>query len=206
MMPIANSRFSQNGSPMAWPIAKNSRPRPQAIRATSRDRRRISRFSGETASPAVCVRWAMRPNSVCIPVAYTAARASPDTSAVPASSRLPASSGASSALGAALRARGPASPVSVAAFTRTHAASISRQSAGTLSPSASSTMSPGTRPPASIRTMRPSRSASTWCGSSRRSAAIACSARYSCQKEKTPLTRMTPTIATPSRPMPWPGS
>jgi hypothetical protein len=32
------------------------------------------------------------------------------------------------------------------------------------------------------------------------------SALYSCQKEKTPLIRMTPTMATPSHAMPWPAS
>ncbi|EXI73054.1 MAG: hypothetical protein AW07_02986 [Candidatus Accumulibacter sp. SK-11] len=42
---------------------------PVARPATIRDRRAISRCSGELLSPAVCVRWAMRPNSVRMPVA-----------------------------------------------------------------------------------------------------------------------------------------
>ena len=35
---------------------------------------------------------------------------------------------------------------------------------------------------------------------------MACSARYSCQKEKRPFTRITPTIAHPSVAIPAPGS
>jgi hypothetical protein len=109
-------------------------------------------------------------------------------------------------LGSILRALGRDSPVTVAVFTRSAKASTSRQSAGTRLPSSSSTMSPGTRPLASISTISPPRCAFTFCGSNWRSAATARSALYSCKKEKMPLMTMTPTMATPRRAMPWPGS
>ena len=51
----------------------------------------------------------------------------------------------------------------------------------------------------------PSRMTLTCCGSSLRRAAMARSARYSCQKENEPLIRMTATMATPSCHMPSPG-
>ena len=66
--------------------------------------------------------------------------------------------------------------------------------------------SPGTNDSTLNSCTWPSRSALICCGSNPRSASSARSARYSCQNEKTPLTRMTPTIATPSGRMPWPGS
>ena len=50
-------------------MTKNVMPTPQASIATMRDKRTISRCSGEPVSPATCVRCAMRPNSVCMPVA-----------------------------------------------------------------------------------------------------------------------------------------
>ena len=58
---------------------------PVASAATMRDSRAISRCSGDASLPAVCVRWAILPNSVRMPVAYTTARAWPDTTEVPAS-------------------------------------------------------------------------------------------------------------------------
>ena len=69
MMPIANIAFAQNGRPSSVPTAKNARPSTAANTATRRDSRAISRCRGDPVSPAVCVRCAMRPNSVCMPVA-----------------------------------------------------------------------------------------------------------------------------------------
>ena len=69
MMPMANIALSQKGRPIAVPIAKNASPRIEANAATRCDRRAISRCSGETSLPTVCVRCAMRPNSVRMPVA-----------------------------------------------------------------------------------------------------------------------------------------
>ena len=206
MMPMAKSRFSQAGSPSAWPMKKKATPSPVASAATMRESRAISRCSGELGSPTVCVRWAIFPNSVRMPVAYTIARAWPDTTEVPASTIFFANRSDSSLLGSVLRALGLDSPVTVAVFTRSAKASTSRQSAGTRFPSSSSTMSPGTRAVASISAVSPPRLTFTFCGSNWRSAATAFSALYSCQKEKMPLIRMTPTIAMPRRFMPWPGS
>ncbi len=90
--------------------------------------------------------------------------------------------------------------------TRSANALIRRQSAGTKLPSSSKTMSPGTRSVARISTTAPPRSVWTICGSSWRSAAMAFSALYSCQKENTPLMTMTPTMATPRWAIPWWGS
>ena len=118
---------------------------------------------------------------------------------------LRANSNDSSPFGSGERALGSDSPVTVAVFTRSPKASITRQSAGTLSPSSSSTTSPGTSSDAGNCTMAPARSAFTRSGSSRRNAATARSALYSCQKENRPLIRMTQRIATPRRPMPSPG-
>jgi hypothetical protein len=81
--------------------------------AMLRLRRAISRRSGEPPPPAAWVR-AMRPNSVCAPVANTTARPCPDTTEVPASRMLRASSACSSADGAASQLRGRDSPVTVA--------------------------------------------------------------------------------------------
>ncbi len=69
MMPMANMALAQNGRPMAWPTAKNDPPRTTASVATSFETRRISACSGDSVSPAVWVRWAIRPNSVPMPVA-----------------------------------------------------------------------------------------------------------------------------------------
>ena len=69
MMPMAKRTFSHGGSPSAWPMKNSAMPMPVASAATMRDRRAISRCSGELGSPTVCVRWAILPNSVCMPVA-----------------------------------------------------------------------------------------------------------------------------------------
>ena len=119
---------------------------------------------------------------------------------------LRANSTDSSPFGSGERAFGSDSPVTVALFTRSPKDSITRQSAGTLSPSSSSTTSPGTSAAAGSCAIAPARSAFTCCGSRPRSAATARSALYSCQNENSPFTRMTPRMATPSRPMPSPGA
>ena len=85
MMPMAKMNAFQNGTPAKRPTAKKSRPIPTATIPITRLRCAISVRSGETTSPAVCVRWAILPNSVCMPVAKTTARAWPETSEAPAS-------------------------------------------------------------------------------------------------------------------------
>jgi len=121
---------------------------------------------------------------------------------VPASRMFFACSDDSSPLASLLRALARDSPVTVAVFTRSPNASITRQSAATKSPSSTRVTSPGTSSSAGISTISPPRSALTICGRSWRSAATARSALYSCQKEKQPLTTMTPTIAMPRWAMP----
>jgi len=195
MMPIANTRFSQNDRPIICPIRKNRTPSSVANSATSRDRRAISFCSGDSGSRAACVRRAMLPNSVCMPVAYTIAFASPEISEVPACRMSRRKAACSSGSAAALRAIGLDSPVRLAVLTRTPNASIRRQSAGTSSPAASSTTSPGTSSATGNCTARPSRKAVVCCGSRLRNAASAFSARYSCQNENSPLIRITPSTA-----------
>ncbi len=73
MMPIAKMNAFQNGMPMSQPIAKNDRPITSASVAVKRLNCAISFRSGETSSSVVCVRCAILPNSVCIPVAKTTA-------------------------------------------------------------------------------------------------------------------------------------
>ncbi len=195
MMPMANTRLAQNDRPTHCPMRKNTAPSSRANSATSRDRRAISICSGDSGSCSVCVRRAILPNSVCMPVAYTMAFASPEISEVPACRTSRRNATCSSLVVVMSRALGRDSPVSVAVLTRTPKASIRRQSAGTSSPAASSTTSPGTSSATGSCTARPSRNAVVWRGSRLRSAASAFSARYSCQNENRPLTMMTPSTA-----------
>ena len=79
----------------------------------------ISFCSGDGGSAVACVRWAILPNAVCIPVANTSAFASPLVTEVPASSTLRLCSRSVSTAGRASRDTGRASPVTVALLTRT---------------------------------------------------------------------------------------
>ena len=161
MMPMAKMKFSQNGSPMNRPTAKNTTPSATDSIATRRDSRAISRCSGDCGSRPVWVRWAILPNSVCMPVANTRPLPLPETIDVPASSTLRAASRSGSSEGAALRALGSDSPVTVAALRRIPEASMRRQSAGTSSPSCTRIRSPGTSVSAGRRQSRPSLSTVT---------------------------------------------
>ena len=206
MMPMAKVKFAQKESPMNRPTMKKTSPTSTAISPILRVVLAISFWSGEGEGRAVWVRWAILLNSVWVPVAKTAAFASPETTEVPASSTLSARRISSSAEGPTLRALGSGSPVTVERLARTPFASTSRQSAGTSSPSWSTTMSPGTSFSAGSWTTDPSRTVFTWWGRSFSRASSARSARYPCQKEKTPLTRITPRIAKPSVRIPSPGA
>jgi hypothetical protein len=64
MMPMAKTNAFQNGTPAKRPTTKKRSPIPTATIPITRLRCAISLRSGETASPAVCVRWAILPNSV----------------------------------------------------------------------------------------------------------------------------------------------
>jgi hypothetical protein len=134
MIPIANIKAFQVGMPIIQPIAKNERPISTARIAVKRLKCVISLRSGDTSSPAVWVRCAILPSSVCIPVAKTTALACPDTIEVPASTTFLLSIKLSTSEEPASRALGTDSPVTAALLTRAPNASISRQSAGMLSP------------------------------------------------------------------------
>ena len=85
MMPIAKMKAFQKGMPIIRPSEKNETPISTARIAVKRLKCAISFRSGETSSAAVCVRCAILPISVCMPVAKTTALACPDTIDVPAS-------------------------------------------------------------------------------------------------------------------------
>ena len=202
MMPMAKTRLTEVDRPMNRPITNTTRPIATASAAITRLRAAISFCSGDGGSTVVWVRWAILPKAVCIPVAKTSAFASPLVTEVPASSTLRLRSRSVSTEGRASRDTGRASPVTVALLTRTPKPSTSRQSAGTSSPAVRKMTSPGTTSSDASTTVVPFRSALTWCGSRRCSAAIVSSARYSCQNEKAPLIAITATIAAASVAMP----
>jgi len=131
MMPIAKITAFQTGTPLSRPTPKNSRPIATARIPIHRLRYSTSTRSGETAARGACARNAIFPNSVCIPVANTTARARPDTRDVPASTTLFACKTVSASHGPASRPCGDDSPVTVELSTRTPNASMSRQSAET---------------------------------------------------------------------------
>jgi hypothetical protein len=177
-----------------------------AIVATSRLRRTISICSGDNGARVCCVRRAMRPNSVRMPVANTSACADPATTDVPASTTLRLERRSSPETSRASLSLAADSPVTVASLTRSPRVSVTRQSAGTWSPSCSRTISPGTSCCAVNCTATPLRTTVTCAGNNLLSAAIARSARYSCQNENTPLIRITTMIAAASSAMPVFGS
>ena len=151
MMPMANSRFSQNGRPSAWPMRKNTPPMPRGEHGDDAgqprdlalqrrgDRARRLRQVGDLAELGVHAGGEHHGARL--------ARHHRGAGQQRCSSRC---SGDSSGWASASRALGSDSPVIVAVLTRRPKASISRQSAGTSSPSSSSTMSPGTSSLASI--------------------------------------------------------
>jgi hypothetical protein len=92
----------------------------------------------------------------------------------------------------------PGFSVTVALFTRTPNASSTRQSAGTSSPALNRITSPARVSSAGSTTTVALALRSHLMRQQRCSAAIVSSARYSCQKEKRPLTTITPAIAAAS--------
>ena len=65
MMPIEKMKSRQNGTPIALPMAKKPKPTATASTAIIRLRCANSRRSGDMPVLPVCVRCAIRPNSVC---------------------------------------------------------------------------------------------------------------------------------------------
>ena len=115
--------------------------------------------SGLWTSSMFCVRWAILPNSVSMPMRVTTARPFPSETEVPAKMRLGVSAWvrSSSSTASAVLRTGLDSPVSVDWFTCRSEARTTRASAEILSPSASTMTSPGTRSSARIFCSCPSR-------------------------------------------------
>ncbi len=168
-IPVASRKACRRGKPTSTsPTTKTAIPSSRAIRAMTRVIRRSSSCRPLGGSRTACVSRAMRPNCVSMPVAYTTARAVPETTDVPAKTRLGRSSSVSPGRSDGspdLRA-GMASPVSVVLFVRRPNSSTTRASAGMLSPSARTSTSPGTSCWASICCSSPSRRTRAWAGSS----------------------------------------
>ena len=109
--------------------------------------------------------------------------------------------------GRSSRACGSDSPVTVALFTRTPKASMQAAVGRDVVAVVQQDHVAGHQLLGrDLLATLPSRSTLTWWGSSFCSAAMACSARYSCQNENRPLQRITPRMAKPSVAMPAPGS
>ena len=81
--PIANVAAAAQPKPAATPAGKNTSPDPTATNAINQATRLTCRSSGLSVRPVRWVSAAIRPSSVCAPVAVTTARASPSVQAVP---------------------------------------------------------------------------------------------------------------------------
>jgi hypothetical protein len=144
----------------------------------TRSRRCCSGVGSDSTSWRSVAMW---PSSVRIPVATTTPRPRPAATCVPEyamHSRSP-SARSSRSTGSVCLSIGSDSPVSVASSMRRLASSTRRRSAGTTVPASRWTMSPGTSSATGTVVMRPSRVTRAEGTAMRRSAAIACSARYS---------------------------
>ncbi len=170
-------------------------PTTIATPAISQATRRTCRSKGLSSRPTRAVREAIRPISVCRPVACTSARAAPATHTVPLNTSTGDSSGrGASSTASAIRVTGADSPVSIEEST-SRVPSMSRASAGTRSPSAIISTSPGTTSTAGTAWATPSRRTEARAGRYLPSASTARSACCSWTKASAPLSRITPTIA-----------
>ena len=156
--PIAKVTASSSGSPATVaPISRKTPPARTAISAISFATLLTWTWSGLSSARTRWVRAAIRPSSVCMPVAKTTASASPAVHSVPEKTRSSASSSeAVRSPAAALRETGCDSPVSGEASISTEP-EISRASPERRSPSSSSRTSPGTSAAAVISVATPSR-------------------------------------------------
>jgi hypothetical protein len=179
---MAVSSISSGSTPCSRPAAKMTAQMASTASARVRPKR-ASRFcSGVRTDSAPPSSPAMRPISVSMPVAVTTPRPRPRVTRVPFQSRLRrsarVSSGSDSASGAFSTATD--SPVSADSSACSPSPASSRRSAGTPSPASSSTVSPGTSSLPGTVTAAPSRITRAVGTTSRRRAATARSARYSC--------------------------
>mmetsp|Transcript_19943 Transcript_19943/g.75338 ORF Transcript_19943/g.75338 Transcript_19943/m.75338 type:complete len:372 (-) Transcript_19943:78-1193(-) len=129
------------------------------------------------------------PNSVCMPVAVTTARAFPAVTSVPMNTMFEHSAMAtfspdfvSTSIRSAFFVHGFDSPVRLDSSVMSPLLEITRASAATRSPETSSKMSPGTTSLASTLMTTPLRRTFVLGGTRSSRAASACSLRYSCTK------------------------
>jgi hypothetical protein len=90
--PTAKTAASAKVSPASRPSGRNTRPAPTATAAISHATRRTWRSSGLSSRRTRWLRTAMRPSSVCAPVAYTTPVAVPAIHVVPVNNGSRASS------------------------------------------------------------------------------------------------------------------
>ncbi len=156
--PTAKMAACGNESPAAnMPSGRKAAPTANATRAITQAIRRTWRSSGLCSTSWHVDKAAIRPSSVCMPVAWTTAVASPPRQVVPLKSRSGACRyGTARSERFADRSTASDSPVSMEASTSTDPVSI-RASAEMRSPSATIRTSPGTRPAAATRWTDPSR-------------------------------------------------
>ncbi len=178
---IAVSTRSVADSPLRAPISTTRPATTTPARASCLPTLSSRCWSGVASLSTSWSRPAMRPSSVCMPVATTMPTPRPAATWVPLYDMQRRSPRAtlSWSTGSVSLSTGSDSPVRVASSTRSPATSTKRRSAGTMAPASICTTSPGTSSRAAISTVRPSRTTRTIGTAILRSAAIACSARYS---------------------------
>ncbi len=154
MNACANGCFTKNIAE-----TKKTMPMPIAMKEICFVSVSSSLCRGLCSSFIVCVRFAIFPNSVCIPMDTTTAFAVPLATFVPAKTKFGISKRdrPSFKAGSCVLRTGVDSPVSVDWFTCKSLVSKRRASAEILSPSSISMMSPGTRSSAEICCSCPSR-------------------------------------------------
>ena len=196
---IATISTSASGSARHSPSSTTVTNRPSAAPTSQRPNWAMRRSSGVRGSSARSVRPAMRPTSVCTPVATTTARPRPAATWVPEYTMLRRSARpVASCSVATVLFTGTDSPVSAASAHCSRAASIRRASAPMASPAASRTMSPGTSSRASTSASAPSRSTRACKAARRRSAVMERSARPSWKVPIAALIATTARITTAS--------
>ena len=183
----AIDRATSSRSSRRWPISQPSST-TTATRARAEPTSTLARpsslsCSGVVSPHAVLIIWAIRPSSVCMPVAVTTARPRPRTTSVPWNRQFWRSSTgvAGSSTSTASLFTASASPVRAASRRPSSATSSRRASAGTRSPASTRIRSPGTSCSLGIRSQRPSRRTVTRGWAMLRRACRACWARLSCR-------------------------
>jgi hypothetical protein len=199
---MAKLTAAASDRPATRPTGMKAHPAPTATMAISRATRMTWRSSGLSSGLTRWLSAAIRPSSVCMPVAVVIARASPPVHVVPLNSRFSASSsGTRLSPASADRVTGADSPVTVDRSTSTLPDRM-RPSAQIRSPSLTASRSPGTSSRAGISSSVPSRITRARSGRKAARASTARSASISCTKAKTAFRTMTVAMAMASRGVP----